>query len=140
MHSKDKEYPVRLKNNKIEPTKPIADEKLKNEIKNFQFFSQYGNFKNLKDYKNGNVSYNPNVPSYSAEYQLSNEDDNVKQLRKKYDIPTKKAPKLILKGDGDLKGSSIGHKHVELSFVRNKEESVYFADSLEFNPSEVNNE
>ena len=61
-------------------------------------FSQYGNFKNLKDYKNGNVSYNPNVPSYSAEYQLSNEDDNVKQLRKRYDIPIKRAPKLILKG------------------------------------------
>ncbi|MCC3724959.1 tandem-type lipoprotein [Staphylococcus epidermidis] len=140
VHSKDKEYPVRLKNNKIEPTKPIADEKLKNEIKNFQFFSQYGNFKNLKDYKNGNVSYNPNVPSYSAEYQLSNEDDNVKQLRKRYDIPIKRAPKLILKGDGDLKGSSIGHKHVELSFVRNKEESIYFSDSVEFNPSEVNNE
>ncbi|EJE06668.1 putative lipoprotein (TIGR01742 family) [Staphylococcus epidermidis] len=140
VHSKDKEYPVRLKNNKIEPTKPIADETLKKEIKNFQFFSQYGNFKNLKDYKNGNVSYNPNVPSYSAEYQLNNEDDNVKQLRKKYDIPTKKALKLILKGDGDLKGSSIGHKHVELSFVRNKEESIYFADSLELNPSDLNNE
>ncbi|MCG2388084.1 tandem-type lipoprotein [Staphylococcus epidermidis] len=140
VHSKDKEYPVRLKNNKIEPTKPIADETLKNEIKNFQFFSQYGNFKNLKDYKNGNISYNPNVPSYSAEYHSSNEDDNVKQLRKRYNIPTKKAPKLILKCDGNLKGSSIGHKHVELSFVRNKEESIYFADSLEFNPSDVNNE
>lgn len=140
VHSKDKEYSVRLKNNKIEPTKPIADETLKNEIKNFQFFSQYGNFKNLKDYKNGNISYNPNVPSYSAEYHLSNEDDNVKQLRKRYNIPTKKALKLILKGDGNLKGSSIGHKHVELSFVRNKEESIYFADSLEFNPSDVNNE
>lgn len=140
VHNKEKEYPVRLKNNKIEPTEHIADEKLKKEIKNFQFFSQYGNFKNLKDYKNGNVSYNPNVPSYSAEYQLSNEDDNVKQLRKRYNIPTKKAPKLILKGDGDLKGSSIGHKHVELSFVRNKEESIYFSDSVEFNPSEVNNE
>ncbi|UXR89146.1 tandem-type lipoprotein [Staphylococcus epidermidis] len=96
--------------------------------------------KNLKDYKNGNVSYNPNVPSYSAEYQLSNEDDNVKQLRKRYNIPTKKAPKLLLKGDGDFKGSSIGHKHVKLSFVRNKEESIYFSDSVEFNPSEVNNE
>ena len=40
VHSKDKEYPVRLKNNKIEPTKPIADEKLKNEIKNFQFLDR----------------------------------------------------------------------------------------------------
>ena len=54
-------------------------------------------------------------------------------------ISLQKAPKLILKGDGDLKGSSIGHKHVELSFVRNKE-SIYFSDSVEFNPSEVNNE
>ncbi|MFG1662279.1 Csa1 family protein [Staphylococcus epidermidis] len=35
----------------------------------------------------------------SAEYQLSNEDDNVKQLRKKYLMISlqKKAPKLILK-------------------------------------------
>ena len=140
VYNKEKNTLFNLKKNKIEPTKPIADETLKNEIKNFQFFSQYGNFKNLKDYKNGNVSYNPNVPSYSAEYQLSNEDDNVKQLRKKYDIPTKKAPKLILKGDGDLKGSSIGYKEIEFSFVDNKEQSIYFADSLEFNPSDVNNE
>ena len=136
----EKRYPVKMEHNKIIPTKPIPNDKLKKEIENFKFFVQYGNFKDFKDYKNGDISYNPNVPSYSAEYQLSNEDDNVKQLRKKYDIPTKKAPKLILKGDGDLKGSSIGHKHVELSFVRNKEESIYFSDSVEFNPSEVNNE
>ena len=43
---------------------------------------QYGNFKNLKDYKDGEISYNPNVPSYSAQYQLNNNDNNVKQLRK----------------------------------------------------------
>lgn len=90
VHNKEK-IPCSTKNNKIEPTKPIDDETLKMKLKNFQFFSQYGNFKNLKDYKNGNVSYNPNVPSYSAEYQLSNEDDNVKQLRKRYDIPIKRA-------------------------------------------------
>ncbi len=53
--------------------------------------------------KDGDISYNPNVPSYSAKYQLSNDDYNVKQLRKRYDIPTKKAPKLLIKGDGDLK-------------------------------------
>ena len=49
------------------------------------------------------ISYNPNVPSYSAKYQLNNNDYNVKQLRKRYDIPTNQAPKLLLKGDGDLK-------------------------------------
>ena len=62
--------------NKIMPTKQIKDEKLK-EIENFKFFSQYGNFKDLKDYKDGEVSYNPN-PNYSAKYQLSNNDFNVK--------------------------------------------------------------
>ena len=37
------------------------------------------------------ISYNPNVPSYSAKYQLNNDDYNVKQLRKRYDIPTNQA-------------------------------------------------
>ncbi|HDT7031282.1 TPA: tandem-type lipoprotein [Staphylococcus aureus] len=134
--SKEKEYPVKMEHNKIIPTKPIADDKLRKEIENFMFFVQYGDFKDINDYKDGDISYNPNVPSYSAEYQLSNNDYNVKQLRKRYDIPTKKAPKLIIKGDGDLKGSSIGHKNLEFSFVTSKEENVYFTDSINFKPTE----
>ncbi|MBR9009552.1 tandem-type lipoprotein, partial [Staphylococcus aureus] len=120
------------------PTKPITDDKLKKEIENFKFFVQYGNFKDFKDYKNGNISYNPNVPSYSAEYQLSNNDYNVKQLRKRYNIPTNKAPKLLLKGDGDLKGSSVGSRSLEFTFVENKEENIFFTDSVQFTPSEGN--
>ncbi|HCZ2395413.1 TPA: Csa1 family protein, partial [Staphylococcus aureus] len=46
------------------------------------------------------------------------------------------APELLLKGDGDLKGSSIGSKDLEFNFVRNKEENVYFSDSVLFTPSE----
>ncbi|MEN0255064.1 tandem-type lipoprotein [Staphylococcus aureus] len=123
--SKEKEYPVKMEHNKIIPTKPIADDKLRKEIENFKFFVQYGD-----------ISYNPNVPSYSAKYQLSNDDYNVKQLRKRYDIPTKKAPKLLIKGDGDLKGSSIGHKNLEFTFIENKEENIYFTDSINFKPTE----
>ncbi|UMT77961.1 tandem-type lipoprotein [Staphylococcus roterodami] len=134
--SKEKEYPVKMEHNKIIPTKPITDDKLRKEIENFKFFVQYGDFKDINDYKDGDISYNPNVPSYSAEYQLSNNDYNVKQLRKRYDIPTKKAPKLIIKGDGDLKGSSIGHKNLEFSFVTSKEENIYFTDSINFKPTE----
>ncbi|HDP4725967.1 TPA: Csa1 family protein, partial [Staphylococcus aureus] len=80
---------------------------------------------------------NPNVPSYSAKYQLNNDDYNVQQLRKRYDIPTKQAPKLLLKGDGDLKGSSVGSRSLEFTFVENKEENIFFTDSVEFTPSEV---
>ncbi|WP_031877182.1 tandem-type lipoprotein [Staphylococcus aureus] len=134
--SKDTKYPVKMEHNRIIPTKPIADDKLRKEIENFKFFVQYGDFKDINDYKDGDISYNPNVPSYSAKYQLSNNDYNVKQLRKRYDIPTKKAPKLLLKGDGDLKGSSIGHKNLEFIFIENKEENIYFSDSINFKPTE----
>ena len=129
-----------MKHNQIIPTKPIKDEKIKKEIENFKFFVQYGNFKNIKDYKDGDISYNPNVPSYSAEYQLSNDDNNVKQLRKRYDIPTDKAPKLLLKGTGDLKGSSVGSKDLEFTFIENQEENIYFTDSVEYNPSNSKSE
>ena len=131
-----KKYPVKMENNKIIPIKKIEDSKIKREIDEFKFFAQYANFKDLKEYKNGNISYNPNVPSYSAEYDLENSDYNVKQLRERYDIPTKQAPKLLLKGTGDLKGSSIGTKDVEFTFTEGKQENIYFSDSMNFMPSE----
>ena len=131
-----KKFPVKMENNKIIPIKKIEDSKIKREIDEFKFFAQYANFKELKDYKNGNISYNPNVPSYSAEYDLENSDYNVKQLRERYDIPTKQAPKLLLKGTGDLKGSSIGTKDVEFTFIEGKQENIYFSDSMNFMPSE----
>ncbi|WP_305808850.1 tandem-type lipoprotein [Staphylococcus epidermidis] len=136
--SNKKKYPVKMKNNEIIPIKKIEDSKIKREIGEFKFFAQYADFKQLKDYKNGNISYNPNVPSYSAEYDLENSDYNVKQLRERYDIPTKQAPKLLLKGTGDLKGSSIGTKDVEFTFTEGKQENIYFSDSMYFNPSEDN--
>ncbi|HCG74249.1 MULTISPECIES: tandem-type lipoprotein [Staphylococcus] len=132
----EKKYPVKMKHNKIIPTKPIPNDKLKKEIENFKFFVQYANFKDINDYKNGDISYNPNVPSYSAKYQLNNNDYNVKQLRKRYDIPTNQAPQLLLKGDGDLKGSSAGSKSLEFTFVENKEENIFFSDAVQFTPSE----
>lgn len=117
--NKDKEekYEVKMVGNKIIPTEQINDEKIKKEIENFKFFVQYGKFKNFEKYKNGEFSYNPEAPIYSAKYQLQNDDYNVRQLRKKYDISTKEAPKLLLKGGGDLKGSSVGQKDIEFTFV-----------------------
>ncbi|HAZ5072652.1 TPA: tandem-type lipoprotein, partial [Staphylococcus aureus] len=131
-----RKYPVKIDNKKIIPLKLIDDEKVKKEIEEFKFFVQYGNFKELENYKDGKVSYNPEVPIYSAQYQLKNSDYNVEQLRKRYNIPTRKAPKLLLKGSGNLKGSSVGYKNIEFTFVENKEENIYFTDSINFNPSE----
>ncbi|HDI6787622.1 TPA: Csa1 family protein, partial [Staphylococcus aureus] len=57
-------------------------------------------------------------------------------LRKRYDIPTEKAPKLLLKGSGDLKGSSVGYKEIEFIFLENKKENIYFSDGLNLIPSD----
>ena len=89
-----------MEHNQIIPTKPIQDDKLKKEIENFKFFVQYGNFKDINDYKNGDIPYNPNVPSYSE------------------------------------KGSSVGSKELEFTFVENKKENIYFSDSINFKPTE----
>ncbi|MGV3143662.1 tandem-type lipoprotein [Staphylococcus simulans] len=131
-----KKYPVKMENNKIIPTEEIKDDNVRKEIENFKFFAQYADFKDLDKYKNGDISYNPNVPSFSAEYDLENSNNNVKQLRKRYDIPTKQAPKLSLKGSGDLKGSSIGYKEVKYTFIQNQKEYIYFLDSVNFMSSE----
>ncbi|MCG2388028.1 tandem-type lipoprotein [Staphylococcus epidermidis] len=131
-----KKFPVKMENNKIIPTERIENFNVKKEIEEFKFFSQYANFNSLKDYKNGDIATNPKVPSYSAEYDLENSDYNVKQLRKRYDIPTQQAPKLLLKGTGDLKGSSIGSKDIEFTFIEKPKENIYFSDSLDYKPSE----
>ncbi len=135
--NKDKEekYEVKMVGNKIIPTEQINDEKIKKEIENFKFFVQYENFKNFEKYNNGEFSYNPEAPIYSAKYQLHNDDYNVRQLRKRYDISTKETPKLLLKGGGDLKNSSVGQNDIEFTFVERKGENIYFNDSVEFIPS-----
>ncbi|HDJ2892666.1 TPA: tandem-type lipoprotein [Staphylococcus aureus] len=132
----EKKYPVKMINNKIIPTVKIKDEKLKKEIENFKFFVQYGSFKGIENYENGHISYNSEGPIYSARYQLKNDDYNVKELRKRYDIPTEKAPKLLLKGSGDLKGSSVGYKEIEFIFLENKKENIYFSYGLNLIPSD----
>ncbi len=78
----NKKYHVELKNNKIVLLDKVEDPNLKNKIENFKFFSQYADFRDLKYYKNGNISSTDNVPSYDAEYKMSNTDKNVKNLEK----------------------------------------------------------
>ena len=62
------------------------------------------------------------IPKYQVilRNMNSNTDENVKELRKRYDIPTNNSPKLLLKGKGNIKGSSVGDKTIEYTFEENK--------------------
>ncbi|HCY7873067.1 TPA: tandem-type lipoprotein [Staphylococcus aureus] len=132
----EKKYRVELKNNKIILLDNVEDEKLKQKIENFKFFSQYADFKDLKNYQDGSITTNENVPSYEAEYKLNNSDENVKKLRDIYPITTKKAPILKLHIDGDIKGSSVGYKKIEYKFSKVKDQETTLRDYLNFGPSD----
>ncbi len=134
-----KNYKVAMKNNKIILLDKVEDPKLKKRIENFKFFGQYANIKELKNYSNGDVSINENVPSYDVEYKMSNKDENVKQLRNRYSIPNDKAPILKMHIDGDLKGSSVGYKRLEIDFSK-EDRDISVIDYLSYKPAKVKND
>lgn len=100
-----------------------------------KFFGQYADFKDLKNYKNGRISSNLNVPYYEAEYKRNNSDGNGKKLREKYPITTKQSPILKLHIDGDIKGSSVRYKQIEYTFSKEKDDETFMSDFLNFGPS-----
>ncbi|MHC5216650.1 tandem-type lipoprotein [Enterococcus sp. LJL128] len=128
-----KQYPVTYDEQGFHLTEEVTDSALKEKILNFKFFVQYGKFDKLNEYKNLRKMYNPEVPMYELEYQLTNQDTNVKQLRERYDIPTNQAPTIVLSGRGALEGSSIGSK--ELTFQFEKNPPIFFRDSIDYQPS-----
>ncbi|HDJ7695813.1 TPA: tandem-type lipoprotein [Staphylococcus aureus] len=134
-NSYSKNYRVEMKNNKIILLDKVENQKLKERIENFKFFGQYADFKSLKSYNNGDVSINSNVPSYDAQFKMSNKDENVKQLRRRYNITTEKAPILKMHIDGDLKGSSVGYKKLEIDFSKEENSELSAVDSLNFQPA-----
>ncbi|MBE5665115.1 tandem-type lipoprotein [Staphylococcus sp. SS60] len=129
-----KNYKVEMKNNKIILLDKVNDSNLKERIENFKFFGQYANFKDFENYNNGDVSINWNVPSYDVEYKMSNKDENVKQLKSRYNIPTDKAPMLKMHIDGDLKGSSVGYKRLEIDFSK-EDMDISVIDYLSYKPA-----
>ena len=66
---------------------------------------------------------------------MKKNDRNIQQLKKRFNLKTSKTPKLLFKGSGDIKGSSVGYKEIEIIFSRSKEENIYYVDSVEFVPS-----
>ncbi|HCD1779651.1 TPA: tandem-type lipoprotein, partial [Staphylococcus aureus] len=115
----------------------VDDPNLKKRIENFKFFGQYSNLEELKSYNNGDVSINWNVPSYDVKYKMSNKDEIVKELRSRYNIPTDKAPVLKMHIDGNLKGSSVGYKKLEIDFSKGEKSDLSVIDSLNFQPAKV---
>ncbi|MGM0217575.1 hypothetical protein IGI43_000671 [Enterococcus sp. AZ126] len=128
----ENKYPITLDEKGIHSVNELNEDELTKKIQKFQFFVQYGNFEKLDNYKNIKKMYNPEVPMYELEYQLTNDNQNIKELRERYDIPMDKVPTLLLKGTGDLEGSSVGNKNIEIRYSKNP--PIVFRDYVNFQP------
>lgn len=130
---KEMKYPITYDEQGIHLVEEVPDPHLKEKIETFQFFVQYASFKDISKNKPIRTMYNKEVPMYELEYQLTNEDQNVKELRKLYDIPTDEAPTLVLSGRGDLEGSSVGYKQMTIQFT--KQPPVFYSDLIDYQPA-----
>lgn len=129
----EKKYPVTYDEQGFHLVEGGSDPILKEKIENFQFFVQYASFKEISKNKSIRTMYNKEVPMYELEYQLTNEDQNVKELCGLYNIPTNEAPTLVLSGRGDLEGATVGYKQITIQFT--KQPPVYFSDLIDYQPT-----
>ncbi|MGV3238564.1 tandem-type lipoprotein, partial [Staphylococcus aureus] len=132
-----KNYKVEMINNKIILLDKVEDTNLKKRIENFKLFKQYANLKEVTNYNNGDVSITENVPTYDAKFKMSNKDDNVKQLRSRYNMHTDKSPVLKMHIDGNWKGSSMSYKKLEIDFSKGEKNDLSVIDSLNCQPAKV---
>ena len=91
----------------------------------------------MKTNQYSKLGYNPNVPSYTLEYNLNNEENNVKNLEK-FIISYKQKPKLLIEGQSSLDHARVGYKSIEFSFIKRTDETISFTDNVNLQPSNTN--
>lgn len=104
-----------------------GNQELDKKIENFKFLFQYADFGDLSKKKLVSAEYNPEVPIFSAEYQLSNGDSLVKKLRKDCDFGQDEAPVLVLNGRGNYEGPEINnfdYRHIDIYFSKKPTNSI----------------
>lgn len=126
-------YPIIYDEEGIKLLDDTIERGLQEKIENFQFFVQYGEFKDWHNYQLIRKVYQSKVPMYELEYQLTPNDPNVRQLRERYHLSVNEPPRLILKGRGYLNGDSLGYRQIEFSF--DNEIDLFFIDAIDYQPS-----
>ena len=128
----EKKYPIIMKNNQLMLKNNNVDKSIKNKVEKFKFFVQYGDLKNMAQYDVDEVNYNTQAPNYLINYQLKNNDKNLNQIQKLYDVTIGQKPKLEIYGDGDFK-SDISKSNT-VKFILDDQVDNYFNSIVSFKP------
>ncbi|MGK0577989.1 Csa1 family protein [Macrococcus capreoli] len=129
-----KEYPVTVKDNKIIPIKNVTKE-IKEEIDKYRFLVQDESFDDLSKFKKIKSRHNEQMPLFTIDYQL-NENNNVNQwVQKHYKLQKRKA-ELYIEKTGNLEGSSVGDFKFEINYNNTKKDKLtYYTESIFFQPT-----
>lgn len=128
-----KSYPVEVVNNKIVFTKDVKDPALKQKIENNQFLIQNGDLTSILNSNDLKVTHDPTTDYYNLSGKLSNDNPNVKQLKRRYNIPRNASTKVKLKGMSDLKGNNHQDQKLYFYFSSPGKNQIIYKESLTYN-------
>ncbi|NJH99774.1 tandem-type lipoprotein [Staphylococcus hyicus] len=128
----EKEYPLIMKNNQLILKDKNVDEDIQRKVKDFKFFVQFGNLKDLDQYKEKDASYNSLAPNYLISYHLNQNDDNLKEIQELYGIKAGENPVLKIYGDGDFKSDAF--KSNTINYKLNGKVGRFYNSSVSYKP------
>ncbi|MDP4449313.1 tandem-type lipoprotein [Staphylococcus hyicus] len=127
-----KKYPLIMKDNQLILKDNNVDEDIKRKVKDFKFFVQFGNLKDLDQYKEKDASYNSLAPNYLISYHLNQNDDNLKEIQEIYGIKAGENPVLKIYGDGDFKSDAF--KSNTINYKLNGKVGRFYNSSVSYKP------
>ena len=133
---KEKTYPIKMENNHLyyvgNKKEARKHPEIEKKIKNFKFFCQYGRFDHFEKYKRLDFSIRRHpLMYYILSFKVPNNNDNVKKIRKYYDLTDSKPTRLMITGDDNFVYQTVGAN--TLSYDFDNQESVQ--DSVDFIPT-----
>ncbi|UTH01859.1 Csa1 family protein [Macrococcoides canis] len=131
--NKKKEYKITIKDKKLRLIED-APEDVKNEINRFEFLVESESFGELRKYKKIKSRHNEELPLYTIDYLLSEENNLNQWVQNQYKLKSKNAI-LYVEKSGAIEGSSLGDFEFKIEYPLESNGIQYFYESIIFQPS-----
>ncbi|QIH76447.1 Csa1 family protein [Macrococcoides canis] len=133
----ENEYRIIYKNNKIELIDD-APKEVGQFLKDFKFLVEEKSFGSLKELAKVSSRHNSNLPMYSINYLLKQDNEINKWIQNKYKVMKQDAI-LNIENTGQLNDSSLSNFYFEVIYKGRQGEVQYFRESVGFQPSKEDN-
>ncbi|MGK0577991.1 Csa1 family protein, partial [Macrococcus capreoli] len=129
----ENEYRIAYSNNKIELL-DNAPKEVELFLKDYKFLVEEKSFKSLNNLPKISSRHNDNLPLYSINYLIKQDNEINKWLQQKYKFMKQDAI-MNIENSGELSNSSLSNFYFKVRYKGKKEEIQYFRESINFKPS-----